>query len=315
MYNALRVSHSIRYDAVVSTKAVSLALLSFFACAGEDMPEESAPDSGTSLCYTETLLPSANIDDIVTGYGGADYKSQVIAAVGRYWPGGVDLLQTEIDNENFERFTSPSSWVDSANEITTLTHEMTHIYNFGETTDDGHLLYFRGDLQLKLPSDSNSFPRSEISQHMAVFAEQGQYGQLYFTGEPGTRGFNALLDELSCYTNELPVIPLFDPYFEGFGISARDGSVAFLYFMQLYLKVAREDHPEYYEEIRSSPAVVDAVVQSWLRVHWYLEHVEGYEKMGIDDAAYRTEMYKAENLSELQEFSGVALGNSSCALP
>lgn len=284
---------------------------------GHDPTDGESSGGGDPNCYSEPLDPDADIDDIVGAYGGAGYKMQVIEAMARRWPAGAWLLQERIDDPYWAQFSDPSSWEGMVGWLDTLVHEQTHLFNAYHAIDVGQnaALYFREDAILFLPDDQG-FARAEILAHLIPEAQSGIYADTYLQGSQGERGFNPLLDEANAYANEVPGLSVFGEYFGGFGLSLRDGSAAFLYFLEVYLRVGRTDHPEWYAWAKEQEAYREAVELLWLRTHFFYEQVaDGYPSLGISDATYRAAAYEPENLAELAMFTGKVFDASSCIVP
>ena len=278
---------------------------------------DSTDDGGDPNCYSEPLDPDENVDDIVGSYGGAGYKVQVIEAMQRRWPAGAWLLQERIDDPYWGQFSDSSSWEGMVGWLDTLVHEQTHLFNAYHAIDVGEnaALYFREDKILYLPTDQG-FARAEILQHLIPEAQAGIYAGTYLQGSQGERQFNPLLDEANAYANEVPGLSVFGEYFGGFGLSLRDGSAAFLYFLEVYLRVGRTEHPEWYAWAKTQPVYLEAVELLWLRTHFFYEQVaDGFPALGIEDAVYRAAAYEPENLAELSMFTGKAFDASSCVVP
>ena len=271
---------------------------------------------GDPLCYSEPLDPDADVADIIGAYGGADWKDDLIGAMERRWPAGAYLLDYQRNDSYFNQFSDPNSWTGMVNWLDTLVHEETHLFNAYHAIDVGqnHALFFTEDNILYLPPEQG-FARSEIMPLLTPGAQNGIYAPTYLTGSQGDRGFNALLDELNCYENEVPGLAVFGEDFGG-GVSLRDGSAAFLYFMEMYLRVAREDHPDFYDWAQGQEVYVEAVKTLWKRANFFFEEVgDDWPNLGIDDAMYRAEAYRAENIAEVEMFTGVGLDDSACEIP
>lgn len=266
-------------------------------------------------CYTEPLDPAADIADVIAGYGGSNFKDEVIEAMERRWPAGAFLLTEQKNDPYFDQFSDSSSWTGMVGWLDTLVHEETHLFNayHAQSQSQPHALYFRDDLIVYLPAEQG-FPRSEITGHLAASVAGSIYTSTYLSGSQGQRGFNPLLDEATAYANEVPGMASFGEHYSG-GVSLRDGSAAFLYFLEIYLRVARTDHASFYAWAKAQPAYVDAVRTLWLRTHFFYEEVgDLYPNLGIHDASYRAEAYQPDNLAEITMFIGRAVGPSSCLL-
>lgn len=277
--------------------------------AGPGAPDGASPQAN---CYTEPAYPDIDISDIVASYGGANWKDELIEAVTRRHPATGYLLDEQRDDSYFGQFSDSSSWSAMVGWLDTLSHEETHLFNAYHAQDVGQnaAIYLREDLIFYLPSDA-SFGRGEIYDDIAQSARDGIYAPTYLTGSQGQRGFNALLDELSAYLNEVGAVGLLGEYFDG-GVSLRDGSVAFLYFMQVYLRVARTEYPQIYSALQANGVYPELVETLWLRTHFLLDYADEFPNLGIHDDMYRALMYEPANLAEIEMFTGNAVGDSNC---
>ena len=285
--------------------------------AGDDYRADArpgSPDSGTpeTSCYTEPAFPDADISDIIAAYGGSNWKDELIEAMSRRHPATAYLLDAQRNDSYFGQFSDSSSWTGMVGWLDTLSHEETHLFNayYAQSVGQNAAIYMGEDRIVFLPNEIG-FARGEIYDDIAQTARDGIYAPTYLTGSQGERGFNALLDELSCYLNEVAAVGLVGEYFNG-GVSLRDGSVAFLYFMQVYLRVARTDHPQVYSQLQANPVYPELVETLWLRTHYFLQFADQFPSLGIDDDMYRGLMYQVANLAEIEMFTGNVVGNSSC---
>jgi hypothetical protein len=265
-------------------------------------------------CYTEPVFPQAAINDIVSSYGGWNYKDELIEAMTRRWPAGGYLLNEQKNDYYFGQFSDSYSWTGTVSWLDTLVHEETHLYNAHLANSQGqaHALYFRQDLIIYLPSEQG-FPRSEILDDLAPVLQNSTYASTYLTGSQGQRAFNPLLDEATCYGNEVPGMAVFGEYYNG-GVSLRDGSAALLNFIQIYLRVARTEFSSFYNYAKGQQAYVDAVRTIWLRTHFHYQQADQHPGLGINDAAYRAEAHKQANLDEIDMFIGEKVGDSNCVI-
>ncbi len=280
---------------------------------GGETDTDNDSEPGDPNCYSEPLDAHADVAAIVSAYGGADWKDDLIAAMDARWPAGAWLLNEQRNDSYFGQFSDSNSWTGMVGWLDTLVHEETHLFNAYHAISVGEsaALYFRDDLIIYMPPDE-SFPRAEILSELIPEAASGTYASTYLTGSQGQRGFNAVLDETACYVNEVPGLSVFGEYYGG-GVSLRDGSAAFLYFIEMYLRVARTQHPDWYASAKNEQAYVDAVRILWQRTHFFYDEVaDDFPNLGISDDLYRNEAYKDENLAEIEMFVGVDLDASPC---
>ena len=85
----------------------------------------------------------------------------------------------------------------------------------------------------------------------------------------------------------------------GSSTSARDGILTFMYYVELYLKVARTNHPDDYAEILADPAHVTLILTIWDRAEFWLGLTAGNPELGISDDLIATWTYATDNLMEI----------------
>jgi hypothetical protein len=273
----------------------------------------SVADAGSQpQCYSEPVYPNANIADIVSTYGGANWKDELIEAMSRRHPATSYLLAQQRDDSYFDQFSDSSSWTNMVGWLDTLSHEETHLFNAYHAQQQGqvHALFHRPDLIYYLPTDPG-FPRGEIWDDITQAARDGIYAPTYLQGTQGQRGFNELLDEHNCYLNEVAAVGSVGEHFQG-GVSLRDGSAAFLYFIETYLRVARTEYPQIYAQLAASAVYRDAVETAWLRTHFFLELADNFPNLGINDAMYRDLAHQPANMAEIEMFIGKPVNASAC---
>lgn len=281
---------------------------------GMDTDGAEPPPPGADCpanCYCEPYDPDANVDDLVAGYSAANWESTVLEFLGRRWPAGRDLLEDSLNDPYFGVFSDKSSF-DAAfgDGLPTEAHEMTHGWDFGHATVSEFAYFVRDDLQY-FPPKIDGFQRAEI-YGMVETSASDLYADLYLTGQQGTYGWMDVLDEGNCYMHDLAVYGVVGEFVPWAGVSGRDGAVAFMYYLELYLKRARTQYPDLYAQLQAEPDYVDFVLTQWLRMHFFLPFVDAHPELGINDAAIREVMYAPENMAEIEMFVGHELEASNC---
>jgi hypothetical protein len=277
--------------------------------------EPGSPDASTAnaFCYEEDGNHNADVSALVAAYGGENYKDDLIAIMAARHPATAYLLNEQRNDSYFAQFSDSGSWSGMVSWLDTLSHEETHLFNavYAGAQGQAAAIDARPDLIFHLPADNNTFARSEIRDDIGADIQDGQYANTYLQGSSGSRGFNSILDELSCYINELAAVGAVGEYYNG-GVSLRDGAVAFLHFMQVYLQVARTEHPATYAALQGTPVYREVVFQLWLRTHYFLAVADDYPNLGIDDHLYRAHLQASESLNEIEMFTGHKVGDSHC---
>jgi hypothetical protein len=260
-------------------------------------------------CYCEPIDPEANIDDIEQAFDGNNWADTYFGVLARRWPAGHDLLVEEQDDPYFGAFSDTSSFAGLMDSVMTEVHEGTHGWDYGNATVDDFSYFMRGDLKF-YPPKVHGFNRSEI-YGMIENGSTDLYAGTYLTGTQGTYGFYEVLDEGNAYINGMGGIAVVGEYIE-WGISGRDGAVAFMYYLELYLRRARTEYPDLYADLQAEPEYVDLVRTQWLRMHFLLQYADMHPHIGIEDAAIRELMYAPANQAEIEMFIDHELDASNC---
>ena len=170
--------------------------------------------------------------------------------------------------------------------------------------------YINDEIQQHTFPGLEGFPRSEIFS-MVEGESTAIYRDLYLTGSQGEDGFPELLDELNCYVHDLGFMALTGDYIET-GTSGKDGAIAFLYFLELYLKRARINYPNYYAQLQAEESIVDLVGSLWRRTHHLLAVSDEYTVIEISYRQIAALAHKAENMDEISQFVGHAVDTVGC---
>ena len=125
----------------------------------------------------------------------------------------------------------------------------------------------------------------------------------------GDQGFNLLFEELVQYVNSLATSYAFtDELNTGGRSSQKDGLLTFLWYLERYLYMARNDYPSAYAHILSGDGGCwrDLILQVWGRASLYLGITEDMPHLGIDDAALLSLVETPELLAEIQRVRDAA---------
>lgn len=272
--------------------------------------DASTGDTGTE-CYTETFDPTVDLSDLESTFFNNDAFDVVLTALDRRYPGCAALLRAEASDPYTGSFTDGSSFSDAMASAMTECHEATHGWDYGHSLFYQHFDYWiRGDLQHSLGFNVDGFARSAIRFDIENNSTD-LYADLYLTGDQGTRGLLELLDETNCYINGLGAIAAIGDHVQ-FGISGRDGAVAFLYYVVLYLRRARTTDPQLYATIQADTALKEHIKTQWLRTHFYLAYADMEPHIGIEDGNIRALLYMSHNISEISMLLGRCVDQSNC---
>lgn len=270
--------------------------------------------------YDEALPDDrGDIAALVAGYDPASYHDFVDAVLGVRYPHGQLIVRgATAPGASFdcvEAFTSQRSRAQTLmTELSTVVHECGHMYDLdrGSFSGDFYLVApdvtfscSRGDAQGR---GGDTFARSRMNGDAFASAIPGDfYRDVYLDGDPddgtfdsGDQGFNSVLEEATQYINSLVTDWVFRDSLGGFGISARDGILTFLWYIERYLHMARNEFPTAYQRLSTDPCWREAILTVWGRAWFYLEVTDGLSQLGIDDATIEAQVTRADLLSEIE---------------
>lgn len=273
---------------------------------GDDPPTGECP----AHCYCEPFDAAADVDDLEAAFVGGNWAEVMIGVLDRRYPAAADLLVERGDDPWFGAFTDASSFTALMDSVMTEVHEGTHGWDYDHALGQPYFGYWlRADLWFE-PPKIDGFPRAEILG-MLVDDSTALYADTYLTGEQGSYGFYELLDEMNAYINGMGAIAAVGEHIP-WGVSGRDGAVAFLYYLELYLRRARTTYPELYAALQAEPEYVELVRTQWLRTHFLLERADAHPHLGIHDQEIRAHLHAPDNQAEIELFIGQPVAASAC---
>ncbi len=270
---------------------------------GSGTPSESCAGTVPQVegCYWEPVGPDASLSDIDSSYSSGNWLSAALEATNRRYPSAnclFDMYSNDVGN-----FADTWDFGPLCESMMTMMHEETHGYDYEHALGNSHFSYYiRCDLALKTPW-LDGFPRSEILPYVVGNATN-LYDGTYLTGTQGTYGWVEVLDEWNAYINGMAAIGVVGDHVPAFGISGTDGALAFAYYVELYLKVARTEYPSTYSAIKNDAAFQGLLKLQWNRMHFFLKIADKYPKLSIEADAIRDLLYAPENQSELEMVIG-----------
>lgn len=302
----------LRVDVSTSTRRTTVAASGTptLVAALSARPEAPAPSGSADaplyasgdLAYAEPIdcrgMPST--DAIREAHAPAGTRATAEALARLRYPDGLPFLQTQTDDVLKTWFSgAPDTFAGVAGRFEAAVHEGSHVW--GSKTFRGRARSYsvRGDLTIgtQLPK---TFDRSEILQKHVDRAGD-PYAKTYLEGSSGAQGFDTVLDEYVAYTHGLAarwctrdLVP------EGTRMSARDGVLAFMYYVETYLEIARTAHPADYAAIVGDAGARRVVVSNWDRAELFLRASAGERALGIADERIRAWVYEPARLAEIE---------------
>jgi len=134
------------------------------------------------------------------------------------------------------------------------------------------------------------------------------YAPIYLDGNPddatfegGDQGFSLLMEEAVQYVNSIATAWAFaDQKPRNRTISARDGILTFLWYIERYLRMARTDFPGAYARITGDDCWRELTLSVWTRAQRYLELTDSEATLGIEDEVIEQLVNEPELLEEIE---------------
>ncbi|MBI5524908.1 MAG: hypothetical protein HY897_01095 [Deltaproteobacteria bacterium] len=279
----------------------------------EKRAEEGGPGGGPG-CYDDDVSPEEPVDDLEATFESDAWLEIALDLLGRRYPAGRCVVEPQTDDPRLADWVETGDFVSFVESLDTLVHEGTHTWQSSTGSYEGYQYFVNCDMVITTEWH-DSFPRAEILS-LADWSHTALYRD-YFEGEMGEQGLNVLLDEWNAYTNGFGASAVFAGEFRGadgsgYLTGAVDGPLAFAYFTELYLRVARTDHPEEYEFITGDESFKSVLLTTWNRMHFFLSLVEGKEWLKVEADEIAKLVYAPENMGELEDALGMTLSKSNC---
>jgi hypothetical protein len=279
--------------------------------------------------YRETPPVRADLSAQLAGYSAGDLAGFSIAVLDARYPIGSYIVDGGLDSDVFQgscvdQFVRDTSSGEAViRQLSTVVHECGHFFdidqgfssraNFyaitdtlsfsctgGDTTTRGGVTFARS----RINGDAYSPLRAPCNGSRSNDCDS--YADIYLDGDPddgnfegGDQGFNSVLEETTQYVNSLATGYAFGDYTRG-SISERDGILTFLWYVERYLKMAREDYPDAYARLSGDACWREAILTVWGRAWLYLDLTEGESNLGINDDAIEALVLDPVLLGEIQ---------------
>lgn len=277
--------------------------------------------------YREVLPTGAEpVADVA--YDPANLSASALAYLDRRYPTGAAIVRGCVAANGASRCVD--SWVFPSGRanaqsfmlsLSTVVHEGGHLYDlslrrgFGTyyLTEATRLSCDMGDA---VGRGGQTFARSELhadsfqSQFRACasLTERGcdSYAFIYLdpsradAGVGPMQGFASLLEETTQYVNSLATGYVFRDQLGRSSKSERDGILAFLWYIERYLYLARTARPEVYAFLSGSECWRNAILTVWGRAWLYLEHSADARNLEIYASNFMTAVRNPVLLEEIQ---------------
>jgi hypothetical protein len=227
----------------------------------------------------------------------AGLRAASLAIAAARYPIGTEFINGQTDMHLQTWYRNRNTFNDILDSFEVAVHEGQHIWDI--TMAQGMWPYrLRDDLVIR-PLRLTNFNRSEILT-VHGFVAMDTYAPVYLMGGSGMQGFNTLLDEYCAYVHSLAAkYCTRDSLRQGSRTSARDGILTMMYYVELYLRLARTMHPADYAAITGDREHIRLILTNWARAEFYLNLTGPLQSLGINDAMIRTFTYDPANLEEI----------------
>ncbi|NGO70694.1 hypothetical protein G5C65_20520 [Streptomyces sp. SB3404] len=228
----------------------------------------------------------------------------------RRWPSGQALAIAQAHDPYWDQFVNKRSFEGFAESMMVAIHEETHMWDLdpSRTRWDVHIAAWinRDQQELRVPLHGG-FPRKEILPLIKDNLSSSMDNIYLRDRTQGEYRLQGVLAEQNAGLTGLPAVTVVQEYIHGIGAgNARDIAATNLRYLLLYLRVAKDRHPDYWARIKAEPKLRDLVLTQFLRTAYWLEKSAPYaDKLGSKDADRITATnYAPENIAVLEEFTG-----------
>ncbi|MFE9581201.1 hypothetical protein ACFYO1_32845 [Nocardia sp. NPDC006044] len=273
-------------------------------------PDAQDPVAAAPFCYEEPSTPQADISDLKARFNRSNWMPTLQAMYQRRWPSGQKLAIAQAKDQYWNQFVDTSSFEAFAESMMVAIHEETHMWDLdGSRTewDKYTASWINATQQLTNIPLYGGFPRKEILPLIKDKLSDDMDGIYLRDKQQGDYHLQGVTAELNAGLMGLPAVTVVQEYIKGIGASnSRDIAATNLRYLLLYLRVAKDKHPDYWAKIKNEPKLRDWVLTEFLRTAYWLEKSAPYSgKLGSPNADKITEKnYAPENISILEEFTG-----------
>ncbi|MFB8277679.1 hypothetical protein [Nocardia colli] len=268
------------------------------------------PVAAAPFCYEEPSTPQADISDLKARFNRSNWMPTLQAMYQRRWPSGQKLAIAQAKDQYWNQFVETSSFEAFAESMMVAIHEETHMWDLdGSRTEwDKYTASWinAGQQMTNIPLYAG-FPRKEILPLIKDKLSDDMDGIYLRDKQQGDYHLQGVTAELNAGLMGLPAVTVVQEYIKGIGASnSRDIAATNLRYLLLYLRVAKDKHPDYWAKIKNEPKLRDWALTQFLRTAYWLEKSAPYSgKLGSPNADKITEKnYAPENISILEEFTG-----------
>lgn len=269
--------------------------------------------SATSWSEPDWCAARAPLDDLRATYRPETLKATLIEIAQRRYPPGVAVfadapqkaiakyLETGVDEEQYD--SGIFGWLFGG-----LVHEMGHEWDSSHRSTFTTDTYRFFDDRIYRTAAVRTFPRSEILTRHPNPAND--LYKRYLRGTGGGGGINSLLEEFVQYVHQLAAshcVADFPPELiaaeevpgEYTYLEDRDAVLTFMWYLETYLAIARDEHPRDYRKIVKARGLRTAILDTWRRAEYWLAKTTPAPP-GTISAELEQRIRQPQNIREIQ---------------
>lgn len=266
-------------------------------------------DKGT-FCYAESTNRDADISDIKNSFNANNWLQTITSMYGRRWPSGQALAQAQANDQYFKQFVDTSSFNKLAESMMVAIHEETHMWDLAASRTEWNKYtssWIDNTYQfIKFPLH-DGFARKEILPLIKDDASSSTDGVYLKDAQQGEYHLQGVTAELNASLMGLPASYMVAEYIDGVGASnSRDLALTNTSYLQLYLRVAKQNYPAFYQKLKAEPQFRKYVLVQFLRMSYFVKLSERFaNKLGSSNVPKLiARVYAPENLAILEDLSG-----------
>ncbi|WUH99701.1 hypothetical protein OHR68_40495 [Spirillospora sp. NBC_00431] len=299
------------------TASVALSLVPAHLAAASPAPTGPATEAAATVaepfCYEEPSTPGADISDLKARFGASNWMPTLQEMYRRRWPSGEKLAIAQAGDQYWKQFVNTRSFEGFAESMMVAIHEETHMWDLdpSRTRWDVHIAaWINASRQASAVPLHGGFARREILPLITDKLSDSMDGIYLRDSQQGSYKLQGVLAELNAGLTGLPAVTVVQEYIKGVGASnARDIAATNLRYLLLYLRVAKDKHPDYWAKIKNEPKLRELVLIQFLRTAYWLDKSAPFTgKLGSPDADRITEAnYAPANIAIVEEFTGATV--------
>lgn len=260
--------------------------------------------------------PNPNPDIASLPFSSSDVQTYVLAVLDARYPYGATIVRGCLASRHATNCVRP--WIPDTStraavnrSLTTVVHEGGHLFDLANGGFGTYEINASTRLACAMGEPPSTFARSRLVsdsfQSHITACPQGQnsncdtYARTYLVENGASQGFASVIEESFQYVNSLATAYAFaDQYPNGQRVSERDGILAFLWYVERYLYLARTSEPAIYASITGNECWRRAILTLWGRAWRYLELTRGQTRFEILAPRFMQEVMAPELLQEIQ---------------